>query len=152
MEKTARVTMTADVVILRPMGDSHDVLLIERCKGPYQGYYALPGGMLSNSETIEDCAYRWAKKETGIRIVLPDLVGVYSEPQRDPRGRYVSVAYTAIVDPSTTVVTGGDVAIACWFPVSQLPLLAFDHARIIRDTLTYYLLIKSTKSTREGRE
>lgn len=118
-----------DVVIPSEEG----VLLIRRGSGPYEGMWALPGGFVEVGETVENAAVREAKEETNLDVELERLVGVYSEPDRDPRGHNVSVTFLARV-------TGGDPEAATDADeVSVLDPseveLAFDHRKIIEDAL-----------------
>ena len=107
------------------------LVLIERENQPYQGCYALPGGFVEVGETVESAVRREAKEETGLDIELCDLVGIYSDPFRDPRGHVVSIAYSA--KGNGNLKSGSDARSAKIFPVDRLPPLAFDHDQIIRD-------------------
>ncbi|HDI74746.1 MAG TPA: NUDIX hydrolase, partial [Thermoprotei archaeon] len=82
-----RPLLAVDTVILTEDGA---IVLIKRSKDPFKGYWALPGGFVEYGETVEEAAIREAFEETGIRIELLALVGVYSDPSRDPRGHIVS--------------------------------------------------------------
>lgn len=116
------------------------ILLILRGGEPSRGRWALPGGYLKNGETFEQAARREAAEETGVRA-LPQLrqVGVYDAPDRDPRGRVVSMVFTATLDDMSELTAGSDASDAQWVPISDLPQLwkqmAFDHAKIVRDVL-----------------
>lgn len=109
------------------------IVLIRRDNPPYQGCYALPGGFVEVGETVEDAVHRETWEETGLEIELLALVGVYSDPGRDPRGHVVSIAYLA--EGRGTLQSGSDARSAEVFAPSRLPPLAFDHDRIIRDAL-----------------
>jgi 8-oxo-dGTP diphosphatase len=109
------------------------LVLIERENQPYQGCYALPGGFVEVGETVETAVHRETKEETGLDIELCDLVGIYSDPFRDPRGHVVSIAYAA--KGNGNLKSGSDARSARIFPVDRLPPLAFDHDQIIRDAL-----------------
>ncbi|MEV5605756.1 NUDIX hydrolase [Streptomyces sp. NPDC052299] len=125
------IRYTADVVALTPSGD---VLLIERDWPPYEGTWALPGGHVDPGETSRAAAARELEEETGLLMAADDLrqIGVWDSPGRDPRGRYVTVAYAAIV-PDTPVAAQDDARDARWWPLNNLPeQLAFDHADILR--------------------
>lgn len=124
------VRYTADVVVIRSDGR---VLLIERGWDPFEGAWALPGGHVDRGETSLEAAARELKEETGITVPAYDLrqVGVWDAPGRDPRGRYVTVAYLAFVPADTTAVAGDDARTAGWWPMDGLPDLAFDHADIV---------------------
>lgn len=121
--------LTADAVLLK----GNDVLLIKRASPPFQGDWALPGGFVDVGETVEDAARRELVEEAGLRGDIVDLLGVYSEPGRDPRGHTVTVAFVMRVGGIVDVSAGDDAAEARWFPLDRLPTLAFDHARITAD-------------------
>ncbi|WP_229869275.1 NUDIX domain-containing protein [Streptomyces inusitatus] len=125
------IRYTADVVAVTPDGR---VLLIERAHEPYRGSWALPGGHVDPGETAVEAAARELAEETRVRVGPEDLrqIGVWDRPGRDPRGRYVTVAYLAVVPAGTTVLAGDDARAARWWPLEALPLLAFDHADILR--------------------
>jgi len=121
--------LAVDAIILFREG----IVLIKRYNPPYQGCYALPGGFVEVGETVEDAVRREAREETGLDLTLIELVGVYSDPRRDPRGHVVSVAYLA--QGRGDLVSGSDARSAEIFPLQSLPPLAFDHEKIIGDAL-----------------
>ncbi|MFW6722908.1 NUDIX domain-containing protein [Streptomyces sp. MAR4 CNY-716] len=123
------IRYTADVVCIR----SGAVLLIERGKPPHKGAWALPGGRVNRDETSRAGGARELEEETGVDVEGNELqeIGVFDRPDRDPRGRYVSVAYLAAVPAGTGAVAGDDARRAEWWPLDALPDLAFDHADII---------------------
>ena len=109
------------------------ILLIRRGSDPYEGHWALPGGFVEVGETLEEAAAREAEEETGVEVEVVRLVGVYSDPDRDPRGHNVSVAYLARAqdgEPSAA----SDAAEASFMEPSTVEL-AFDHEKIIADAL-----------------
>jgi 8-oxo-dGTP diphosphatase len=134
------IRYTADVVLLTPNRAAgrlpFDVLLIERGWDPFEGRWALPGGHVDKGETSRAAAARELAEETGVEVDPGALrqLGVYDAPGRDPRGRYVTVAYTLIID-RVPPAAGDDARSARWFPLNELPQLAFDHADIL-DGLT----------------
>ena len=109
------------------------VLLIRRGHDPYAGSYALPGGFVEIGETVENACRREALEETGINVDALRLVGVYSDPTRDPRGHTVSVAYVTILPRAIVPKTGSDAAGAEWIDDWRSVELAFDHAEILED-------------------
>ncbi|MER6058894.1 NUDIX hydrolase [Streptomyces albidoflavus] len=126
------VRYTADAVVLS--ADGH-LLLIRRRWAPFEGCWALPGGHVDADETSQAAAVRELAEETGLDVAAHEFrqLGVYDEPSRDPRGRYVTVAYTATVSEPLPPAPNDDALEARWFPLDDLPELAFDHHRIITD-------------------
>ncbi|MFB6977705.1 NUDIX domain-containing protein [Streptomyces scopuliridis] len=125
------IRYTADVVAMTP--DGH-VLLIERGWDPFKGHWALPGGHVDPGETALEAAVRELAEETGVQVDADELrlIGLWDQPERDPRGRYVTAAYLTVVPASTTAVAGDDARTARWWPLNDLPArLAFDHAGIL---------------------
>jgi 8-oxo-dGTP diphosphatase len=122
--------LTTDCVIFD--AEAH-VLLIRRGHDPYAGRYALPGGFVEIGETVENACRREALEETGIKIDVLRLVGVYSDPERDPRGHAVSVAYVTILPRAVTPKAGSDAAGAEWIDDWRSVELAFDNAQILED-------------------
>ncbi len=123
--------LMVDVVV--PSEEGH-VLLIRRASDPYEGQWALPGGFVEVGETLEDAAAREAEEETGLAVEIVRLVGVYSDPERDPRGHNVSVAYLARAPDGDEPSAASDAAEASFLDPSTVQL-AFDHDRIITDAL-----------------
>ena len=127
-----RASVTADAVLFAERDGRTYVLLIQRGNEPYKGYWAFPGGFLNMDETVAHCAERELEEETGIVLTGMQLAGVYSDVERDPRGRVVTAAYTAMTTmPEATAAD--DAAAAQWWPLNALPKLAFDHDKILRD-------------------
>ncbi|MFE2498601.1 NUDIX domain-containing protein [Streptomyces scopuliridis] len=124
------IRYTADVVVTTTDGY---VLLIERGWPPHEGAWALPGGHVDPGETSRAAAARELAEEAGVHAAPGELdqIGVWDAPGRDPRGRYVTVAYHLTVIPGTIVEAGDDATNAQWWPLSDLPPLAFDHAEIL---------------------
>ncbi len=129
--------VTVDIVVLT-IDARLSILLVERGVEPYAGDLALPGGFVLPSESTETAARRELLEETG--IAEADLAGVhmeqlatFSEPDRDPRMRVVSVAYLALSPVKPVPEAGSDAAAARWVPVDDALTggLAFDHAAIV---------------------
>ncbi|MGW0930317.1 NUDIX domain-containing protein [Streptomyces sp. NPDC002644] len=125
------IRYTADVVVTTTDGY---VLLIKRAWDPHKNQWALPGGHVDPGETSRAAAARELGEEAGVYAAEGELlqVGTFDAPGRDPRGRYVTVAYQLTVLPGTIAEAGDDAAHAEWWPLAALPALAFDHADIIR--------------------
>lgn len=127
--------VTTDCVIFGFDGSNLKILLVQRGIDPYKGKWALPGGFLKPEEPAEVGALRELKEETGLESAYIEQFHAYSEPDRDPRERVITIAYLALV--KLQEVNGGDdAADARWFPVNEVPQLAFDHDLILRDALT----------------
>lgn len=131
-----RPAVSTDCVIIGFDGLNLNVLLIERGKEPFVGKWALPGGFLNMDETTGQCATRELKEETGIDNVSLEQIGTFSDVDRDPRGRVISVVYLGLVrmeelDP----VAGDDAASVSWHKLRKLPPLAFDHNLVMRSAV-----------------
>ncbi|MBY0531232.1 MAG: NUDIX hydrolase [Xanthobacteraceae bacterium] len=123
--------LAADCVVFDKAGR---LLLIRRKNPPFQGQYALPGGFVEYGERMEDAALRELREETGIAGKIVRLVGVYSRPDRDPRGHCVSAVY--LVDAGDQSPVAGDDAAAAEFVENyRAQRLAFDHDEIVADAL-----------------
>lgn len=125
----ATPALTVDCIVVDAL---HRVLLIRRGHPPFKDAYALPGGFVDVGETVEDACRRELLEETGVKAGKLTLVGVYSDPSRDPRGHTCSVAFLSRVK-AAAAVAGDDAAAAEWLPISKRVGMAFDHARILRD-------------------
>jgi 8-oxo-dGTP diphosphatase len=122
--------LMVDVVIPSERG----VVLIRRASEPFKGRWALPGGFVEVGETVEEAADREAAEETGLVVEVARLVGVYSDPERDPRGHNVSVAFLVRVLSGDLAAASDAAEVSVLDPASVE--LAFDHARIIEDALS----------------
>ncbi len=130
-----RPSVTVDVVLL--MDAPHpQVLLIRRKNPPFKDLWALPGGFLEMDETLKESALRELHEETGISDVQLTQVRTFGHPDRDPRGRVITVAYVGIIkSEQQKAVAGSDASEVTWFSTSGLPQLAFDHSEIIKKAL-----------------
>jgi 8-oxo-dGTP diphosphatase len=127
MPRTPALTTDCVVVDAR-----RRVLLIRRGHPPFKGKYALPGGFVEIGETVEDACRRELMEETGVKAGRLELIGVYSDPGRDPRGHVCSVAFLTRVARAAPRA-GDDAAAAEWVEGWSKLELAFDHAKILRD-------------------
>ena len=128
------MALTTDCVIFTFEDRQLKVLLIRRGAEPFKGSWAFPGGFLQMNETARDGALRELHEETGLEPAAIGELGVFSDVDRDPRERVVTIAYYALVKPSE-VVGGDDADEAAWFPVDDLPPLAFDHKKIFETAM-----------------
>jgi len=140
---TDTVRLTADTVLFtqnNPDNRMH-VLLVKRRWQPYQDHWALPGGHVDPGETFSAAAHRELAEETGIELPHGTLerVDIYDTPDRDPRGRYVTVAYIAHIHGMPAPAAADDATDARWIPVDEAMAdgfpIAFDHKQIIDDAL-----------------
>ncbi len=123
-------SLTVDGVLCH--GES--ILLIKRKNPPFEGDYALPGGFVEYGETVEEAVIREMKEETGLDCDIEKIVGVYSDPKRDPRGHTISVVFE-LKKRCGKLKASSDASEVRYFNTKDLPDLAFDHEKIIRDYL-----------------
>jgi 8-oxo-dGTP diphosphatase len=128
-----RPALTVDCVIFASGGEGRlKVLLIQRDHPPFEGRWALPGGFVDMEESLEEAARRELLEETGVEAVRLEQLHAFGDVGRDPRGRVVSVAYLARVElEDHRPRPASDARAARWFPVEDLPELAFDHGEIV---------------------
>jgi 8-oxo-dGTP diphosphatase len=130
--KLPKLTMTTDIAIFTIREDRLEILLIQRGNPPFQGHWALPGGMVEEDEDLDDCARRELEEETGVSGLELEQFHAFGAPGRDPRGRFVTVAYITLVRRDRLAPkAASDAAGVRWFAVDSLPRLAFDHREII---------------------
>lgn len=130
-ERTA-VPISVDCIIFGYSQGQLQVALIERKKAPFIGEWALPGGFLIDNETVEETAARELEEETGLRDIYLEQFHVFSNPQRDPRGRVITVGFFALISSDNLkLIANEDAAKACWFNLNALPKLCFDHEIIL---------------------
>ena len=163
-DRYPKPSATADICVIASDWETAEILLIRRGGHPCLGEWALPGGFANKNEPLEETAARELLEETGISGVELELIGVYSEPGRDPRGWTISAAYGTVVEKEQVAVQAGDdAAAAAWFQVvykegeislkrgdTILPVsagaqegtakLAFDHRHIIDDAIRKFLI------------
>ena len=123
--------LAVDIVIQYPDGR---IVLVNRGVEPFKGLWAIPGGGVEAGETVEQAAVRETKEETGLDVELRDIVGVYSDPERDPRGPTVSVVYRAVPTGGEMKADTDAADVTVTDDVFGFPL-AFDHEKILRDAL-----------------
>jgi 8-oxo-dGTP diphosphatase len=128
-----RPAVTTDIILFHKTDTELKVLLIKRNSEPFKDTWALPGGFMNIDETLEQTAKRELKEETGIDV--EDLIQfrVFDDPNRDPRGRTISIVFYKFLESiPSRIKAGDDAAEAKWFSVKKLPELAFDHEEVIR--------------------
>jgi 8-oxo-dGTP diphosphatase len=127
-----RPSVTTDIVIFTIINETLKVLLVKRGEWPFKNYYALPGGFVRMTETLDQGAERELREETGVTDVYLEQLYTFGDVKRDPRTRVISVAYMALVDTEKVKLHAStDVIEAKWFDLSKIPKLAFDHDKII---------------------
>ena len=130
-EKYERPSVTADIVIFTIQNNELKVLLVKRDVEPFRGKWAIPGGFVKMSESLEDAAKRELEEETGVKDVYLEQLYSFGDPGRDPRGRVITVAYIALINSENIKLRATtDVSEAKWFSIKKVPSLAFDHKRI----------------------
>lgn len=143
--------VTADCVIFGFDGTKIKVLLIQRGNEPYKGKWAFPGGFMNIDETAEQCARRELEEETGLSDVTVEQFCTFSDVNRDPRERVITVAHYALVKLSE-VKGCDDAEKAQWFSLDEMPSLAFDHELMYKKaikTLKEKILLKSEELNKQ---
>ncbi len=138
VNKYERPSVTTDVVIFTVRDNDLKVLLVQRRDYPYKDMWAIPGGFVNMSESLEAGARRELEEETGVQDVYMEQLYTFGDPGRDPRTRVITVAYFALVEARQVrpLRAGSDAQDANWFSVYDLPPLAFDHAKVLDYALT----------------
>jgi len=126
------------------------ILLVRRGRPPFKGHWALPGGFVEFRETVESAVTRELSEETGLRARPIRLVGVYSGPDRDPRGPTTSVVFR-MRGRGGPPRGGDDAAVAAWVPLHQARSLAFDHDQIVRDARAQEQAVRRPRRRRRRR-
>ena len=126
-----KLLVTVDIVLFTIRERKLHLLVIKRLAKPFDGRYALPGGFVLEPESLDEAAARELREETGVDKVYLEQLYTFGTPDRDPRGRVITVAYYALVPNIEALHAGTDASDATWFPVAELPSLAFDHATIV---------------------
>ena len=123
--------VTVDIVIFTIQSGVLKVLLVKRRIPPFVRQFAIPGGFVHDEEDLDQAALRELREETGVSDVYLEQLYSFGDPKRDPRGRVITVAYFALISADRPLQAGTDAAEAGWWPMDHLPILAFDHARIL---------------------
>ncbi|HPF51245.1 MAG TPA: NUDIX hydrolase [Draconibacterium sp.] len=135
--KYPRAALTVDALVFTQKGNEKFVLLIQRGKEPFKNKWALPGGFVDMDETLEQACIRELEEETGLTVQKMEQFKAYDAIDRDPRHRTISIVFSVELDEQKQVKGGDDASRADWFPLSNLPELAFDHHQIINDYFSF---------------
>lgn len=127
------IFLTVDIILTRQFNSKTEVLLIQRLNEPFRNNWALPGGFVDKGEDLEPAAKRELLEETSISIKSLTQFKTYGKPERDPRGDTVSVVFYGDVKEDVIAQAADDAKDVRWFPMTDLPEMAFDHADILRD-------------------
>lgn len=134
-----RPAVTTDCLVFRQSGGRTELLLIQRGQPPFKGMWALPGGFMEMNETLEETAIRELEEETGLSNIDLKQFRAYSGLDRDPRQRTIGIVFYGFADEGATAKAGDDAAEAQWYPVDELPELAFDHPLICKEAIAEIL-------------
>lgn len=127
------IKLSVDAVVFGYEAGKISVLFIKRKYEPFKGSWAVPGGFILENETLEEAVQRELAEETGVQINYLEQLYTFGNPQRDPRGRVISIAYFALVKPKTFKIEAStDAEEVQWFSLDKLPTLAFDHTEILQ--------------------
>ncbi|WP_298238252.1 NUDIX domain-containing protein [uncultured Algibacter sp.] len=130
------IKLSVDAVVFGYEEGNISVLLIKRKYDPFKGQWAIPGGFVENNESLEDAVERELFEETGIKINYLEQLYTFGKPNRDPRGRVVSIAYFGLVRPNAfKLYASTDAEQAQWFNINDLPKLSFDHKEILKTAI-----------------
>lgn len=132
-----RPMLTVDAAVFTVGRRAVKVLLVRRGKGPFRGFWALPGGFVRMDEELQDAAARELAEETGISNITLRQLRAFGRCGRDPRGRNISVVFMGLAEKALAVKAADDAAGAAWFDVTTLPRqMAFDHNEIVAVALS----------------
>ncbi|MGZ5486086.1 MAG: NUDIX domain-containing protein [Nitrososphaeraceae archaeon] len=137
MDKPRNPIPTIDI-ILSENSNSNKVLLIKRNKDPFKDYFSLPGGFVNEGEKVEDAVRRESEEELLVKVEPINILGVYSDPNRDPRGHIMSITFIAKIIKGN-LKEGDGVAELRWVEINNLEniKLGFDHSKILSDYETW---------------
>ncbi len=129
-----RPMVTVDAVVFAVTPDATRLLLIKRGHEPFKGQWAIPGGFIGMDENLDDAVARELQEETGLTGVHLEQLHTFGKPDRDPRGRQITVVYMGIIKEGLDRIKAGDDAVAAqWFDIDKLPAdMAFDHNEVAK--------------------
>lgn len=135
MQQSIKVSVDAVIFGYDPL-EGVSVLLIRRKYEPFQKFWALPGGLVLNEESLEEAVKRELKEEAGIDVSYLEQLYTFGKPDRDPRNRVISVTYYGLVRPRDHHISAQtDAEDVAWFNIGKLPRLAFDHKHILETAI-----------------
>lgn len=143
-----RPALTVDAIVVAYHEMEKHILLVQRSNEPFRNFWALPGGFVNMDETLEEACLRELMEETGIALANMKQFRAFDAVSRDPRDRTISIVFFACLPEILEAKGGDDAALAFWFPIKELPQLAFDHADIIRRFLESYQSGNEAESVR----
>jgi len=138
--KYPRPALTVDSIVFRKTEGDTFILLIKRKNPPFENCWAIPGGFVGMDELLADAAARELFEETGLTGLELEQFHTFDAINRDPRHRTISVVFVGFMQNDQIAKAGDDAAETAWFPLQQLPLLAFDHENIIQKIKEKYLI------------
>lgn len=126
-------------IIIKDNSESNNTLLIRRARQPFKDHFSLPGGFVDYGERVEDAVKREAEEELTVKVEPIDILGVYSDPKRDPRGHIMSVTFVARITEGSNIKAKDDAVDYEWVDSSGIENihLAFDHRQMLSDYRTY---------------
>ncbi len=127
---------TIDAII---HNNNNQILLIKRKNEPFKNYFALPGGFVNKGEKIEDALRREVNEEVSLNVEPLEILGVYSDPNRDPRDHIMTIVFICLILDETTAKAEDDASALCWINLNELKNIemAFDHKMIVEDYLNW---------------
>jgi 8-oxo-dGTP diphosphatase len=129
-------SLAVDLVVFGYSKQTLSVLLLNRKEEPFKDRWTLPGAFLQMEERFKETCSRVLKTKLGMDDVYLEQLYSFDEPDRDPRGRAISVAHYALVNPARIAIAAGSMANdASWFNINELPALGFDHDIIFQQAL-----------------
>ncbi len=130
--KYPRAALTVDAIVVARNFSKDMILLILRKFEPFQGKWALPGGFINMEETLLEACQRELYEETGLKGIVLNQFYTFDAIGRDPRHRTISTVFYGRLQETFPAIGSDDAEKADWFPIISLPVMAFDHADIIR--------------------
>jgi 8-oxo-dGTP diphosphatase len=134
--KEQNIKVAVDTAVFTIQNDHLSVLLVQMKQEPYLDQWAMPGGLIAQTETTEEAAMRMLAEQTGVAGVYSEQLKTFDHPERDALNRVVSIAYIALVpDPNIALSTTAKYSAVQWWDVSALPQLAYDHQRMLNKAI-----------------